>query len=154
MHFWTYQLAIFYLKEFKIVIPPLNHPPILWKFVTAMSFPMETHCMTTRIAKLLNLTEFHWTSDTKWQKAGGYPDSKLMALLIVACKLGFDIENVPAWKEWAIATEDEITKDKRSTMEDIGENDILGMSDEQLNEYMDWVQSTWIHDEPRLQGIS
>lgn len=135
-------------------MPPLNHPPILWKFASKMSFPIETYSIASRIAKLLKFDEFRWTLDAKWQRAGGYPDSKLMALLIVACKLGFDIEHVPAWKSWAMATEDEVGKEKWSKMEDIDEQDILTMSDEQLDGYMDWVQSRWIDDNPQYPGTN
>ena len=115
-----------------------------------MSFPLEIYSIATRIAGLLDLREFSLTTDVKWGKAGGYADSKLMALLIVACKLGFDFEHTPAWKDWAEADNQELERDKSCVNEDVTEQDVLGMSDEQLDEYMDWVQFEWIDEESKF----
>ena len=145
-------LAVFYLQEFNITIPSINYPPILWKYVTGMSFPLETYSIATKIANLLELKEFGFTPEMRREKRGGYPDAKLMALLIVACKLGFNLEKTPAWKDWANASEGEEAKDKGLENDDIGENDILIMSDEKLDDYMDWIQSKWIDDNPESHG--
>ena len=82
-----------------------------------------------------------------------------MALLVVACKLGYELEKTPAWENWAIATEEEEQKDEGDAFNDVGEEDILGMSDEKLDEYMDWVQTGWIDDDPHpgmnlIKGIT
>jgi hypothetical protein len=95
-----------------------------------------------RLCSMLELTEFPLTEHEKWAKA----DSKLMALLMVSCKLAFDLDNTPAWIDWANATEEEHGKDKHIGKDDIIENDILEMSDDKLDEYMDWMQSTWLDD--------
>src|SRR5947207_15414181 len=146
-------LAVFYLHEFNITMPSLNYPPILWKYVTAMSFPLETYSIATNIVNLLEIKEFGFTPDVRGEKRGGYPDAKLMALLIVACKLGFNLEKAPAWEDWANGSEEEENRDKALEYEHIGENDILMMSDEKLDEYMDWVQSKWIEEGTESTGI-
>src|SRR5438046_5567671 len=135
LHSWARSLAVFYLQEFNITIPPLNYPPILWKYVTSMSFPLETYSIATRIMNLLEIKEFRFTPEMRGEKKGGYPDAKLMSLLIVACKLGFNLEKTPAWKDWATGSEEEERRDKGLENDDIGENDILMMSDEKLDEY-------------------
>jgi len=112
-----------------------------------MSFPLEIYCIAKRIAHLIGLEDFRLTDTGKWQRGGGYPDSKLMGLLIVACKLGFNLENSLAWQDWATATDEEESKDQSLANDDIGETDILGMSDEKLDEYMDWLQSKWIDED-------
>jgi RNA polymerase I-specific transcription initiation factor RRN7 len=118
-----------------------------------MSFPLETYSIARRIASLIRLDEFRLTGGAKWRRSGGYPDSKLMALLIIACKLGFNLEASPAWQDWSVATTDEEGRDKGAANEDIDENNILEMSDEKLDEYMDWVQSEWIEEDPQLPGM-
>ena len=115
-----------------------------------MSFPLETYSIATKVATLLDLKEFRIEGSRT--HTGGYPDAKLVALLIVACKLGYDLENTPAWENWAIATEEEERKDEGDVFNDIGEEDILGMSDEKLDEYMDWVQTGWIDEDDQPQG--
>jgi RNA polymerase I-specific transcription initiation factor RRN7 len=111
-----------------------------------MLFPVEIHSIAMRISNLLELREFRFAEHTKWERSGGTPDSKLMALLIVSCKLGFDLERTSAWKEWAGSIDEERGKDRMAGKEDIGEGDILEMADEELDEYMDWMQSTWLDD--------
>lgn len=152
LHSSARSLAVFYLQEFNMIIPPLNFPPILWKYVTAMSLPLETYSIATRVANLLELKEFGFTPERRGEKKGGYPDAKLMALLIVACKLGFNLEKTPAWKDWANASEEEEAREKGLENDDVRENDILMMSDEKLDEYMDWIQSKWVDDNPESTG--
>jgi RNA polymerase I-specific transcription initiation factor RRN7 len=110
-----------------------------------MSFPLETYSIAIKIMELLQLN-VGFSAEPKKEKYGGYPDSKLMALLIIACKLGFNLEKTVAWREWATATEEEREIDKGLEYEDIKEGDILEISDEKLDEYMDWVQPRLIED--------
>lgn len=112
-----------------------------------MSFPFEAFHIAMKLCKLLSLTEFHLNGESKSKQRGGYLDSKLMALLIIACKIGYNLENTPVWKEWAAGTEEELRNDRGTAFEDMPDTNVLTMSDEQLDEYMDWVQSTWIEDD-------
>jgi len=109
-----------------------------------MSFPLETFGIAKRLAEHLNLA-FSIAGDPK---TGGYPDAQMMALLIVACKLGFDLEKTPAWINWATATEEEERKDRMVELEDVAEGDILIMRDDKLDEYMDWVETKWLDNQP------
>ena len=115
-----------------------------------MSFPLEIYPVATRIANLLDLKEFRFTPNVKGEKKGGYPDAKLMGLLIVACKLGYDLEKTSTWKEWANVTEEQR---KGLTNEEIVETDVLMMEDEKLDKYMDWIQSKWIDQGPDFGGM-
>jgi RNA polymerase I-specific transcription initiation factor RRN7 len=146
-------MAKFLTRKFKISFPPLNHPPILWRFINAMLVPYETYCIVMAITRLLGLDEFRLTTDSAWEKKGGSAESKLMALTIVACKVGFDLENTPAWKDWSRATDEELEKEKLSRNDELTPTDILTMSDERLDQYMDWLQSSWINgDHDRLNS--
>jgi RNA polymerase I-specific transcription initiation factor RRN7 len=146
LHYWGNRLAKLYSQEFNITFPSINYPPILWKYTKTLSLPIETYSIAMRISKLLGLTEFRLAEEAKYQRSHGTPDSKLVALLIVACKLGFDLERTSAWKEWANATDEEKGMDRNAGKDDIVEKDILEMSDDKLDEYMDWIQSTWLDD--------
>jgi len=156
MHYWTNELAKLYREQFDVKFPSLNHPPILWKYVNTLAFPIETYVIAMRVAGLLKMDEFRLADQEKnWAKKGGPPESRLMALLIVACKLGYDIENMAEWKEWAKPTQEELNKDHEAENDDLDEKDILEMSDEKLDRYLDWVQTTWIdEDDENLRGRS
>jgi hypothetical protein len=107
------------------------------------SLPPEAHLFAMRLISLLNL-EFPLYIEQKGKHHGGYPETRLMALLVIACKLGADLENSPEWQEWAVPTEHELVKDRAVMNEDINEYRILDMSDKELDRYMDWIESTWI----------
>lgn len=135
----------FLSQKCNFTIPPLHYPPVLCKLITTMSFPLEVYPVAMQIAKLLNVEEFRLREDRS--RLGGYPESKLIGLLIVAAKLAFDIENSIPWREWASGSESEIQKKKVAAYEDLDESDILAMTDEQLDKYMDWMEVTWIDEE-------
>jgi len=140
-------MAKFFAQNFNITMPPLNHPPILWKFISAMSVPYETYPMAMSICQILELNEFYLGNQVRYAKSGGRVESKILTLVIVACKIGFDLENAPAWKKWAMATDEELEKERLARNDDITSDDILEMSDEKLDQYLDWLQSTWIDED-------
>lgn len=121
----------------------------MWKFALAMSFPPEIYSIARKISNLLEIKFGHVPE----ARGGGYPDSKLMALLIVACRLGYNLEKTRSWKNWATATEEEHGIEKCTAFDDVREDEILGMSDEQLDGYMDWVQSKWVDEDFELAGL-
>jgi len=147
LHYWTHYLANFYFQTFNLKFPSITLPPILWNYIQAMSLPMEIYHIAMELTHLLDLTEFYLAGDFKWQKTGGNPESKIMALIVIACKLSYDLENSTAWKDWAEATSEELRKISQLNMDDVRQEDILTMSDEKLDEYMDWLQETWIEDD-------
>lgn len=109
---------------------------------------METHSLALRLIALIDAT-FTLSGDVKWQKAGGYAESRLLGFLIIACKLGYDLENTKEWNEWADATgeETESVENGKAKRDDVTEEDILEMDDDQIDEYLDWIQQTYIDDD-------
>ncbi len=79
-------------------------------------------------------------------------ESKLLGFLIIACKLGYDLENTKEWKEWAKATgeDKEGGESGKGTWDDVTEEDILEMKDDQMDQYLDWIQRTYIEDDDRV----
>jgi len=73
-----------------------------------------------------------------------------MAFVIIACNLGYDLENTGEWKLWAQAAEGEVEGDLIAGFDDVTEEDVLEMEDEQMDKYMDWMQNTHIEDDDRL----
>jgi hypothetical protein len=110
-----------------------------------LSLPIETHSLALRLITLLNAT--FTLSNVKRKKTGGYAESRLLAFLIIACKLGYDLENTKEWKEWAKATQGETEGEERVKWDDVTEETILGMEDTEVDKYLDWVQRTYIEDD-------
>jgi len=79
-------------------------------------------------------------------------ESKLLGFLIIACKLGYDLENMKEWKEWAKATGEETEggESGKGTWDDVTEEDMLEMKDDQMDQYLDWIQRTYIEDDDRV----
>ena len=146
MHIWAHVLADFYTVEYNLALPTLNYTPILWQWTNALSLPPEAHLVAMRLIDLLKL-DFPINTTPNRQRQGGFSETKLMALLIVACRLGSDLKHSLEWQDWANPTTEELEKEEIKAFEDVTENDILTMSDESLDQYMDWVEWTWIDDD-------
>jgi len=119
-----------------------------------MGIPFEIYPIATAISRAIGISEFSLVHEPKWKTQGGYPESKIMAVIVVGCKLAFDLEYSAAWRAWASVTDDELEKEKQARNDDIGPDEILGMSDEKLDEYMDWLQSTWIDDDQEVVTLN
>ena len=119
LHYWSAELVKFYFRSLKIPIPPLNHPPILWKFINAMAIPFEIYPIAMAVSRTIDIGGFNLVRELKWGKQGGYAESKIMAFIIVGCKLAFDLEYSAAWRAWASVTDDELEKEKQSRNDDI-----------------------------------
>lgn len=158
LHLWIRPLAQFYQLHFRMTPPCVNYRPILYKYLAALAFPIELFGIAQRLAEELAL-DF---SIAGGGKGVGSPDAQLVSLLIIAAKLGFDLERKAEWINWATATDEEDVCDQQGELEDLTENDILTMKDEKLDEYMEWIETKWLDnnpesgglDHPKYQGIS
>jgi hypothetical protein len=87
-------------------------------------------------------------------KGAGSPDAQLVSLLIIAASLGFDLERKAEWINWATATAEEDVWDQLAELEDVTEEDILMMRDERLDEYMEWIETKWLDNNPESNGLN
>jgi hypothetical protein len=150
LHVWTRSLAQFYQLHFRMTPPCLNYLPILYKYLTAFAFPFELFGIAKRLAEDLGL-DF---SIAGASKGDGSPDAQLASILIIAAKLGFDSERTAGWINWATATEEEDVRDQLGELEDVTEDDILMMGDEKLDEYMEWIETNWLDNNPESAGLT
>ncbi|KAL8793784.1 MAG: hypothetical protein Q9195_003614 [Heterodermia aff. obscurata] len=101
------------------------------------------------------------------QKASSFPEVQLMALLVIAVKLRHPFDNVvryaatltdpgvmtidwDAWCKRQKEFDDRITsggKIGRGNAMKIMEREVLGMTGDQMDEYLDWFERTWVKDE-------
>ena len=150
LHVWTRSLAQFYQLHFRMTPPRVNYIPILYKYLAALAFPIELFGIAKRIAEDLAL-DF---SIAGAGRSGGSPDAQIVSLLIIAAKLGFDLGRTAGWINWATATEEEDVRDQLGELEDVTEDDILMMRDDKLDEYMEWIESKWLDNNPESDGTN
>lgn len=121
-----------------------------------------------RIASLLNV-RFMFPGPGTRQKKSSFPETQLVALLVVAVKLFHPLDQLQrksrSWTEpgilsidWNVWCDSQAEYEARFTSEgqigrgnilSVTEQDIMKMSGAQLDEYMDWSEQTWV-DEERL----
>ena len=118
LHHRILELAVLLNAEFGMVIPAVNHPLILYRWMQALSLPIEVYAATQRLARILDI-EFTLQvgGKTNSSRVLRYPEVQLMSLLVVATKLFFPIDDIdrhPAsandlsalkmdWSEWSAA---------------------------------------------------
>ena len=177
----VFHLAKWYDANFGMIMSPINQNLSLLNYVRRLALPLEVHTMTRR---LNTITKFDFAySDitaplaTTRRQPTTYPESQLMALVVIATKLlfPFDSDTVKRYPKtssdpttlrinWAAWLEAKTTHGKASEAAlnpdgglkpgseiHVTDNDTLDMTDQQLDHYMDWYQQTWIKSNPPAQ---
>ena len=172
-------MVIMYNGTFGITIPPLNFQLFLYVRTSKASL---YRCRLTGWSNLsIHIVEFGFTYPSPQsgrRRATSHPETQLMALVIVATKLLFPfdsgiVERYPKslndagvirldWEEWLNAKMafDEATSSANSDAMIKGgakmalkDTDILELTDDGLDEYMDWYQGMWINTDRTEEGV-
>lgn len=117
---------------------------------------VEVYMATKALAEDL-CQNFAWPHMSRFMRAAMWPELRLMALAIIATKLGFGLDNLqrtprtsdePAatplsWTVWEKFLKDG-DMDRCGQLEiDVTEADVFQMDDEDMDRYMDWYEKTW-----------
>jgi RNA polymerase I-specific transcription initiation factor RRN7 len=182
LHHRILQFGTMLSTEFGMVIPAVNHPLLLYRWMQLLALPIEVYAATQRLAHLLDVDfTLQLGGKTDSNRVLRYPEVQLMSLLIVSTKLFFPIDDIDRhpvsandlsalkmdWPEW-VATQtagpngDELSihTSKTNTSPDltfpeafkISESDCLAMGDDGLDRYMDWYQENLTSENIREQG--
>lgn len=161
--------------SFGMLTPPVNHVLLLYRWVRDLALPLEIYAAVLRIASMLDV-DFSYEADP--QRRGSklvvlrLAEVKLMALVVIATKLLFPMDGVKRyprrptelsalamdWAAWTAArkTFDDSVKDaEKLGYEDalrVSEHEVLEMSNDKLDDYMDWYGSTFTTEEVREAG--
>jgi len=118
LHHRILELGVLLNAEFGMVMPAVNHPLILYRWMQALALPIEVYAATQRLARILDIDfTLQLGGKESSSRVLRYPEVQLMSLLIVSTKLFFpidDIERHPVsandlsalrmdWTEWAAA---------------------------------------------------
>ncbi|KAM0712485.1 hypothetical protein Q7P37_011581 [Cladosporium fusiforme] len=100
LHHRVSKMALLLSMEFGMVLPPVNHPLILYRWMQDLALPIEVYSATQRLARILHID---FTLQPGEQTGLGfisrsqvlrYPEAQLMALLVVSVKLFFPIDDI------------------------------------------------------------
>ncbi|KAL1305368.1 hypothetical protein AAFC00_002262 [Neodothiora populina] len=164
-----------YSSSFGMRVPPLNHILLLYRWMGDLALPLEVYAAVLRIAKLIDV---HFDYEVEGQRRPArflvlrLAEAKLMSLIVVATKLLFPMDGgkryprkptelaalAMDWSIWTSSREQHEQSEKdtqRLGYEDalrISESDVLEMSDDKLDDYMDWYGSTFAVEHVREHG--
>ncbi|KIW26092.1 uncharacterized protein PV07_09219 [Cladophialophora immunda] len=179
-----YHRARWYDASFGMVMPQINQNLLLLDYIRQLALPPEVYSMARRL-NIITRYDFCYSGTAKSphptrRQPTTYPESQLMSLVVVATKLlfPFDSENVkrypqdpndpatlcmnwPSWLETKANFDNQIAAgEDRNVLKPgsevhVTDSDILDMTDQQLDQYMDWYQKTWVtgkHTSPTDQA--
>ena len=165
----VHNLGLYYRHHFAVILPPLNVLPLLFKHIKELALPISLFSTVQDMAALVNI-DFHFPAPGRYISTSSSPETSLISLLVIAVKFyhPFDdwqrsvtsLNDCAAlrinWSQWTEALkkhESRIhapTNLTRGTEMHVKEEDAMQMSDEQLDDYLDWYERTWI-DEDRAR---
>lgn len=159
----------FFATKVGMAWPSLNTHLCLHRFVCILHLPIETYAATLRLAGLLDIDfSFDPSSVSKQPSASlRSPEARLAALLVVATKLLFPFDNIQRlpkrptelaalgmdWERWGkIRQRTSMGHDGGAPLRyqqalQTTENDVLNMSEDKLDQYMDWYQRMYVDEE-------
>jgi RNA polymerase I-specific transcription initiation factor RRN7 len=157
----AWRLFMAYQRELSMVLPPLNVPPYLFRFIEQMALPIEVYPAVRRLGDLLSYT-FEYSEEIAKSKRDPTPEMKLVVLVVIVVKLFYPFDgrvrqptqdNEPAvavvnWHLWSktrkerdkINGKSNLSYDAASKVE---EGDVFHMPEEKLDQYLDWFGKTW-----------
>jgi RNA polymerase I-specific transcription initiation factor RRN7 len=153
-----------YHDRLGLIMPPLNVPLCLYRMVERLALPFDIYPVVRRLAHMLR-EKFEFPTVFKhssWPR--GMPYLPLASLLIIAVKLLYPFDQKPRqprsiteptvaivdWQAWLKEKEkldEERTKHLPLTEEEgesIREEDMIEMSGEMMDRYMDWFAQRFI----------
>lgn len=153
-------------------IPRLNHTLHFYRYVVDLGMPLPVYHAAKKIAEILGW-EFRYPDQNRGKsrvRIIDFPEAQLVGVFVVAVKVlyPFDgVERVPHgleelgsvvldWERWSGATEKYDRKLGRATEGRLGyegamsvtEDDVLRMSEERIDEYLDWYAGSYMNDSP------
>ncbi|KAI9816205.1 MAG: Pol I core factor CF [Pycnora praestabilis] len=159
------ELILKYNREYGMTFPALNHQLLLFRYIEELAMPLELYPAVTRLSNLLDI-RFKFGSSENRHRITSLPEAELISFVIIAAKLSHPFDDRPRhpttsseaaaltvdWNVWGRAQQDYEARAKdegRSGKGDeikIEEQDVFGMTGDELDNYLDWYERTWISD--------
>ncbi|KAI5926212.1 hypothetical protein F4810DRAFT_707824 [Camillea tinctor] len=162
-------LVVAYRVNFEMLFPPLNHVPVLIRYITELTLPVETYLAAKCIAEALG-TDYSYPAEEKQRvRAMDNPEVLLVTLVVVSAKLLYSLDGVERpprnhtdprivqidWAKWQEAMNRKEEEEKgpreqrhlvRGEEYKVTPNDVLTMDETKMDDFMDWFEKMWIGD--------
>lgn len=172
VHSNTLKMAVMFNGDFGMALPPLNVPLLLYRWIQSLVLPLEVFAGTQRLGKVLDLDMSSFiASKTHRIVVLRYQEAQLMALVVVATKLLFPLDDIERrvyqptdlsslaldWDAWSKLHNSghENENDHQLTFAqafDFNESDCLSAADDKLDAYLDWYEDNIASEEIREHG--
>ncbi|OQD75094.1 hypothetical protein PENDEC_c008G00131 [Penicillium decumbens] len=167
IHSGCLDLAMYYQRRFGVALPPLNSPLLLYRHIRRLAVPIDVYDTVKSLQKLIDF-DFAYPRlrrNNERRESLKLPEVRLVVLLVISTKLIFpfdDLERYTAsysepatqsmdWSRWAdnqkwfdnlsMAEDDKLDKE---TLIRLNDHDVFRMDLDQLDQYMDWYESSWL----------
>jgi RNA polymerase I-specific transcription initiation factor RRN7 len=144
--------------------PPLNAPALFYRLIRRLALPVDIYPATKTLQTLLGFTLEYPSRAAGKRKHLDMPELQLATLVVIATKLLFPFDGLqrhptstqePAaqainWKGWAESQQRFDKRDAEAGRIGKGkeifviDQDVWAMNTKQLDEYMDWYESSWL----------
>ncbi|KAL5046279.1 hypothetical protein BDW71DRAFT_182510 [Aspergillus fruticulosus] len=165
LHAAIFDLSFRYHGQFGVQFPPLNTPVLSYRLIKRLALPVDIYPVTKKLQALIGFTfEYPIKKASRKWKSLDKPELQLITLIVIATKLLFpfdDVQRHPTsaqeptvqminWGAWAEVqklfdrsnkSSGRIGKGKEILVK---EDDVLTMTPDQLDEYMDWYENSWL----------
>lgn len=156
LQFKVISLIAMFKRDFEIPFPALNSSLIAFKHIKNLCLPLEVYPCTFRLAKALDI-EFKYPDVITVRTPNvEYPEIQVMTLVVISTKLlqPFDsVKRLPEhledqavtkvdWSKWQEALSIEPEDTKLSKFAEMKEDDVFTMSEDKLDEYLNWYQKS------------
>ncbi|KAL9103995.1 MAG: hypothetical protein Q9163_001015 [Psora crenata] len=162
----VHNLCLLYNHHFTITFPRLNAPLLGYKHIRNLALPIHTHRAVCDVAALLSV-DFAFPLVGGQQRVSRLPEVFLISLIVIVVKLYHPFDTIDRfadsasdlaaltvdWASWLQAREQHELRLKdgghlpRGTEINVTEQDVMKMTGEQLDDYLDWYERTWVDDE-------
>jgi RNA polymerase I-specific transcription initiation factor RRN7 len=164
LHKATLELSLLYHNKFGVQFPALNTPAVLYRYIKRLALPVDVYPAAKRLQSLVGFTFEFPTTVPGRSRPLHLPEVQLITLIVISTKLFFpfdDIKRYPVstrepsalvldWKLWG-----QVQRhfDRRETAGGrigkgneilVTEKDVFNMTPAQLDEYMDWYETSWL----------
>jgi RNA polymerase I-specific transcription initiation factor RRN7 len=158
-------LQISYEKDHGIMWPPLNVPPLLFRYLKELALPLALYDATQRLAGLLGLTFALEHNGRKQLGLRHLPEAQLIGCFVVCAKLFYPFDKVrrspksnsePAvsvvdWKEWCKQMHAAKKKGREGAadftteeFQKMQEDDVMDLLPKQLDQYLEFYSETFL----------
>ncbi|KAI5785102.1 RNA polymerase I-specific transcription initiation factor Rrn7 [Peziza echinospora] len=149
-------LVTLFYTQFGLSFPQLNWPTFTIKYIRDLGLPLETFLGVKQLIAASGAGFMFDGAPRLRRRAIDSPEAKLMALVLISSKLAWGLDGVKrtphdraepaaikidrkAWESFLAGN-----KFKGDSLYDYDDTDILNMSGEELDAYMDWYERTWL----------